>query len=391
MWLIGLTMSLFNIIKTKALECVSVVNQKCMSRPKILDINEGVGEALFYPYNVQVNKYSGSCNTLDNPMAKLCVPGIVKRVNMQVYNFLMRLNETRNVLWHESCKCVCKLNSSVCNNKQIWNSNTCRCDCNEDFAGMINCAKGYTWNPCECQCDKWCKPGQYLDHKNCVCKNRLIDRLIEECTSVINETMINNKDSDNNNTLRNVFIGLFSVTVLIGIICFCVFAILSGLKVKNYFDSQLLKINKRENRENNNIYYISYKINKPEHDINSINNLYFVVDHLRGKIEKINGSKDRYLFINEDSLMGEKNIRFFYLWDSIINKIKYLRGDDIMFDDNEVIIKDWNKIRFSSDIFIPNDVSINFFSLVIVINYVIEKNDEFIPEIYINEGYFTKV
>ena len=53
------------------------------------------------------------------------------------------------------------------------------------------------WNPsiCKCQCDKWCKAGQYLDHKNCVCKNKLIGRLIEECTSVINETMINNKDS----------------------------------------------------------------------------------------------------------------------------------------------------------------------------------------------------
>ena len=38
---------------------------------------------------------------------------------------------------------VCKLNSSACNNKQIWNSDTCRCDCNEDFAGIINCAKGY--------------------------------------------------------------------------------------------------------------------------------------------------------------------------------------------------------------------------------------------------------
>ena len=35
----------------------------------------------------------------------------------------------------------------------------------------------------------------------------------------------------------------------------------------NNFDSQLLKINKRENRENNNIYYISYKINKPENDL----------------------------------------------------------------------------------------------------------------------------
>ena len=160
----------------------------------------------------------------------------------------------------------------------------------------------------------------------------------------------------------------------------------------NNFDGQLLKINKRENRENNNIYYVSYKIDKPEHDVNSINNLYFVADHLYGKIEKINDSKDRYLVINENSIMNEESINFFnYLWNTIINKIKYSRGDDIMFDDNEVIIKDWNKIRFSSDIFIPNDVSINFYSLVIVINYVIEKNDEFIPEIYINERYFTKV
>ena len=87
MWLIGLTISLFYIIKTKALVCVSVVNQKCMPRPKILDVNEGVGEALFYPYNVLVNKCSGSCNTLDNPMSKICVPKIVKNVNMQFIIF----------------------------------------------------------------------------------------------------------------------------------------------------------------------------------------------------------------------------------------------------------------------------------------------------------------
>ena len=62
----------------------------------------------------------------------------------------------------------------------------------------------------------------------------------------------------------------------------------------NYFDSRLLKINKRENRENNNIYYISYKTNKPEHNINSINNLYFVVSYLYCTIEKIDGSKDLY-------------------------------------------------------------------------------------------------
>ena len=115
MLLINLFINLFNVLKVKTLECLSVTNQKCMPRPKILDVNEGIGEALFYPYNVLVNKCSGSCDTLNEPMAKLCVPNVIKSVNMKVYNSLMRLNEIHNVLWHESCKCVCRLNSSVCN------------------------------------------------------------------------------------------------------------------------------------------------------------------------------------------------------------------------------------------------------------------------------------
>ena len=213
MKIISLLISLFGIIKRKALECVSVVNQKCIPRPKILDVNEVVAEALFYPYNVLVSKCSGSCNTFDNPIAKSCVPNVIKRVNMQVYNFLMMLNETRNVLWHESCKCICKLNSSVCNNKQIWNGDICRGDCNEDV-GIINCTKRYTWNPstCKCQCDMWCKPGQYLDHKNCICKNKLIGRVIEECTSVINETKINN--NKDNITNDNTYLILFIVFLI---------------------------------------------------------------------------------------------------------------------------------------------------------------------------------
>ena len=84
MKIISLLISLFSIIKTKALECVSVANQECMPRPKILDINEGVGEALFYPYNVLVNKCSGSCNTLDDPMAKMFVPNSIKAKNMKI-------------------------------------------------------------------------------------------------------------------------------------------------------------------------------------------------------------------------------------------------------------------------------------------------------------------
>ena len=50
-----------------------------------------------------------------------------------------------------------------------------------DFTDIISCDKGCTRNPStfECPCDIWCKQGKYLDHKNCVCKNKLIGRVIE--------------------------------------------------------------------------------------------------------------------------------------------------------------------------------------------------------------------
>ena len=87
MLLINLAISLFSVLKVNSLECLSVINQKCMPRPKILHVNEGIGETLFYLYNVLANKCSGSCNTLNNPMSKICVPKIIKNVNMKVYNF----------------------------------------------------------------------------------------------------------------------------------------------------------------------------------------------------------------------------------------------------------------------------------------------------------------
>ena len=60
----------------------------------------------------------------------------------------------------------------------------------------------------------------------------------------------------------------------------------------NKFDNNMLKINKRENRENNNIYYISYINNKPEYDINIVNNLYIAIQNLYCTIEKIDDSED---------------------------------------------------------------------------------------------------
>ena len=93
----------------------------------------------------------------------------------------------------------------------------------------------------ECQCDKWCKPGQYLDHKHCVCKDKLIGRLIEECTSVINETMINNKDNiTNDNTYLILFIVFLIgfIVLLIRFIYYCRRSKADKKKIKRFYLSK---------------------------------------------------------------------------------------------------------------------------------------------------------
>ena len=119
MMLINLFINLYNVLKVKRLECVSVINGKYVSRPKIINLN--ADEPVFYPLSIKVNKCSGDCNNINDPMAKLCVPNIVKDMNIKVFNLLARINETRKIFWLETCKCVCRLTSSICNDRQEWN------------------------------------------------------------------------------------------------------------------------------------------------------------------------------------------------------------------------------------------------------------------------------
>ena len=49
----------------------------------------------------------------------MCVSNVIKDFNVKVFNLMSRTNETRHVKWHETCKCKCRLDASVCNNKQL--------------------------------------------------------------------------------------------------------------------------------------------------------------------------------------------------------------------------------------------------------------------------------
>ena len=74
----------FSLPYVNSLECISRNNQECKVRPKIIDVNNN--EPVFYPYSIKVNKCSGSCSNINDPFAKLCVPDIIKHINVKVFN-----------------------------------------------------------------------------------------------------------------------------------------------------------------------------------------------------------------------------------------------------------------------------------------------------------------
>ena len=83
-----------------------------------------------------------------------------------MFNLISKTIETRYIKFHKTCKCKCRLDASVCNNKQRWNEDKCRCECKE-LIDKGSCDKGLTWNPsnCECECHNPCNVTEYLDHK----------------------------------------------------------------------------------------------------------------------------------------------------------------------------------------------------------------------------------
>ena len=131
------------------LNCISMSNQECKARPEIVNVNSN--NPIFYPFSVEANKCSGNCYNINDTYARICIPDIVKNLNVKVFNLMSRTNETRHIKWHETCKCICRLDAIVCNNKQHWNKDKCRCECKELIDKGV-CDKGYIWNPINCEC-----------------------------------------------------------------------------------------------------------------------------------------------------------------------------------------------------------------------------------------------
>ena len=84
---------LSGLTSINSLSCISMNNQECKVRPQIVNVNGD--DPVFFPYSVKTSKCSGSCNNINNPLAKLCVPDVVKNLNVKVFSLESETNETR--------------------------------------------------------------------------------------------------------------------------------------------------------------------------------------------------------------------------------------------------------------------------------------------------------
>ena len=144
----------------------------------------------------------------------------------------------------------------------------------------------------------------------------------------------------------------------------------------NAFDVNSLKITKKESRIGANIYYTRCALNLDEDIIIPLN---FLINCLIGFIEEIDGLSDKYLVAV--SSLRNKNIidALNMVWSSIEDKIN-----------PGIKIKDYDKFRFNSDIDLPVNTIIEFCSLLINVSCIIEKDNEFYPEIYLDECSYVK-
>ena len=226
----AMTFFSFNVLNVNSLEFVSMNNQKSKIKSEIINVN--TNEPMFYPYSITINKCKGSCNTINDPYARLCVPDTIKSINVKVFNLMSRTNVTRHIEWHKTCKCNYRLDASVCNKRQRWNEDKCRFECKE-LIDIGMCDKGFIWNPsnCESECHKSWDVGEYLDYKNLKCRNKLFDKLLEECSEnidgnemIYNETLdlisLNTIPLNNYKKMCNsctIYIVLFTIFFIISI------------------------------------------------------------------------------------------------------------------------------------------------------------------------------
>ena len=109
-----------NPLSPMLFKCVSMTNQECNLRLQIVNVNSD--QPVFYLFSIKTSKCNDNCTNIDNPYAKICVPDVVKNLNVKVFNLMARTNETKHIELREIRKCKCRLDAIIFNNEQQWDN-----------------------------------------------------------------------------------------------------------------------------------------------------------------------------------------------------------------------------------------------------------------------------
>ena len=137
-------------------------NEQCKVRKVILG-----NDYMTFPHKINIDKCVGSCNDIENPYYKVCLPDIIKNISIKIFDLISQKNTLKNISFHQSCKCGCLLDEKVCDNKQKWNKEKRRCECLKI---------------------KKCGNNSFLKVANCSCEMKKVGKLIvEECREISND------------------------------------------------------------------------------------------------------------------------------------------------------------------------------------------------------------
>ena len=84
-----------------ATKCISLNNEPCLTRSTFIDLNPT--ELHYYPFMVSLDRCNGSCNTIVDPSARICVLNKTENVNLNAFNMITRINESKKLLIHILC------------------------------------------------------------------------------------------------------------------------------------------------------------------------------------------------------------------------------------------------------------------------------------------------
>ena len=186
-------------------------NQKCLIQPTLINLhhNKYSQEFHYYPFAVKLDRYVGSCNTLNDLSNNVCVPNKTEHLNLSVFNMITGMSGSKALTRHLSCKCKWRSDGRKFNSNQWWNTDKRWCECKKRHV----CKKDYVLNPAICKCENGKYLASIMDDSAIAC-----DEIIESYNEKTKTVLTNFNEKKATCKMQNFYILLAFLLITIALL-----------------------------------------------------------------------------------------------------------------------------------------------------------------------------